>query len=233
MTEKKNVTVEQMIEHMTADIQNADGQYIQLGFTPPPTPNDNWAEFAPGAQNPFVPHFTPRTAESIPYMDPNIRYVNQNAPYNNAYMAYELPKSPYDVNKYVLYPNQPPPYPPVYMPVYSENRDYALFNQELQNIQMPVMPPAGQSGEIFMQEKYVHQPQPNRTHLIENLVCNWAQNTNGTYSPFGNPQHGQNVGQGFFESVEHAEMNGGDAEAAAEFNVKFKTVVNKKKQVNF
>lgn len=33
-----SAAVDQIIGNMTSDIQNADGQYIPLGFTPPPTP---------------------------------------------------------------------------------------------------------------------------------------------------------------------------------------------------
>lgn len=35
-----NVTIDQMIEHMTADLHASDGQYMQLGFTPPATTNE-------------------------------------------------------------------------------------------------------------------------------------------------------------------------------------------------
>lgn len=287
-----NVTVEQIIEHMTADIPNADGQYIQLGFTPPPTPNDshNWSEYSQNQlpPNPFVPHFTPRTAETIPYaLDPNARFMSQNVAYGN-YMAQnaiyvpEMQNNGYEKhlnmdihgNKYVVYSNQQPQYVmtnqdiPVcgYMPVYPENRDYALFaNQELQNIQMQqqnaVLNNSQNSEQMFMPENVLiqqnhnelknkllmHQnisPQQNRTHLIENLVCNWAQNTNGTYSPFGNSPQQNN--QTFFENVKQPDITSPNSlqisenspnlpdssERNNDFNVKnFKTPINKKKQV--
>lgn len=52
-----NGAVEQIIGNMTSDIQNADGQYIQLGFTPPPTPVDNitWNQ---AQANPYLMHFS-------------------------------------------------------------------------------------------------------------------------------------------------------------------------------
>lgn len=51
-----NGAVEQIIGNMTSDIQNADGQYIPLGFTPPPTPVDNlaWSQIQP---NPYLMPF--------------------------------------------------------------------------------------------------------------------------------------------------------------------------------
>lgn len=235
-----NVTVEQIIEHMTADIQNSDGQYIQLGFTPPATPNETaaWNDYSQNMpQNPFVPHFTPRTTETMYTIDPNGRYISSMYPNYippNVFVP-DVNTGYENGNKYVLYPGQQPYVVmnqdiPVYTPVYPENRDYALFaNQEL-NMQMPqnVMP---QNSEMFMQENVMlqndlknkllmrqnMQPQQNRTHLIENLVCNWAQNTNGTYSPFGNAQN-----TNYFEPKDDTEER--------DFK-NFKTPINKKKQV--
>lgn len=218
-----NVTVEQIIEHMTADIQNADGQYIQLGFTPPPTPNEphSW-EYAQNQlpQNPFMPHFSPRSSDTLTYMDPNARYISQNVAYGNyvaqnAIYVPDIQNAPYDKhlnidmhgNKYVLYPGQQPYVIPnqdipVFMPVFPENRDYGLFttNQEMHNQNSDMFLPQTHQDALknkLMMHQNLQPQQQNRTHLIDNLVCNWAQNTNGTYSPFGNaPQNQQN----FFES---------------------------------
>lgn len=228
-----NVTVEQMIEHMTADIQNSDGQYIPLGFTSPPANTDShiWSEYAQNQlpQNHFMQHFG-RTPEPVPYqIDPNSRFVSQNVAYNN-FMAQntifvpEMQNNAFEKhlnmdmhgNKYVLYPGQTPQYVmtnqdmPLYMPVYPENRECPLFaNQEMQMQQQNVLSQqnASNSGDqLYINDNVIlqqtHQealknkllmqqnmtPTPNRTHLIENLVGNWASNTNGTYSPFGNVQ---------------------------------------------
>lgn len=54
-----NGPVDQMIENMTSDVQSADGQYIQLGFTPPQSPVSgvegvSWKQ---PVQNMYMPHF--------------------------------------------------------------------------------------------------------------------------------------------------------------------------------
>lgn len=56
--------IDEIIEHMTADIQTGDGQYIPLGFTPPPTPATAphcWTEYAASTNgssdnHPYTPH---------------------------------------------------------------------------------------------------------------------------------------------------------------------------------
>jgi len=45
---QKKRSIDEIIEHMTADIQTSDGQYVPLGFTPPPTPATaphGWSEY--------------------------------------------------------------------------------------------------------------------------------------------------------------------------------------------
>ncbi|XP_063226646.1 uncharacterized protein LOC134533199 isoform X2 [Bacillus rossius redtenbacheri] len=45
-------SIDEIIEHMTADIQNNDGQYVPLGFTPPATPAGvagHWSEYTTSA----------------------------------------------------------------------------------------------------------------------------------------------------------------------------------------
>lgn len=169
-----NGTVEQIIEHMTADIQNSDGQYIQLGFTPPPTPNDPhiWSEFAQTQmpQNPFMPHYNARSPEAIPYaIDPNTRFVSPNVPFNNfmpqnAIYVPDIQNANYEKlnmdmhgNKFVMYPNQAAQYVmtnsdiPLCNFMHSfENRDCQLFNQEMHQIQQP-------NNELYMPDQVMLQ----------------------------------------------------------------------------
>ncbi|KAJ4439654.1 hypothetical protein ANN_07782 [Periplaneta americana] len=64
---QKKRSIDEIIEHMTADIQTSDGQYIPLGFTPPPTPattTHGWTEYTAshtngnGDNHAFSPHPT-------------------------------------------------------------------------------------------------------------------------------------------------------------------------------
>lgn len=74
-----NAAVDQIIGNMTSDIQNADGQYIQLGFTPPPTPVDNMTWNQP-PQNPYMMHFPPG--------DPKIGYPIDQFNLNQGHFGY-------------------------------------------------------------------------------------------------------------------------------------------------
>ncbi|KDR16318.1 DnaJ-like protein subfamily C member 14, partial [Zootermopsis nevadensis] len=68
---QKKRSIDEIIEHMTADIQTSDGQYIPLGFTPPPahaTVPHGWSEYAmpvseSNDNHSFSPH-TPMTMNS-------------------------------------------------------------------------------------------------------------------------------------------------------------------------
>lgn len=72
-----NCAVEQIIGNMTSDIQNTDGQYIQLGFTPPSTPVNNiaWNQTQPSS---YLMHF--------PDADPKIGYPVQE--FNQGHYGY-------------------------------------------------------------------------------------------------------------------------------------------------
>ncbi|XP_066991459.2 uncharacterized protein [Anabrus simplex] len=58
-------SIDEIIEHMTADVQNNDGQYNPLGLTPPPTPASSphiWSEYTSvtnansGSVHSYIPH---------------------------------------------------------------------------------------------------------------------------------------------------------------------------------
>lgn len=194
-----NGTVDQIIEHMTADIQNSDGQYIQLGFTPPPTPNDPniWSEYAQNSipQNPFVSHYNARSAESLGFaIDPNTRYVNPNVPYNNymsanAIYVPEMTNAVYDKHlnvdmhgkKFVLFPGQAPQYVMSnqdisicnYMHPYSSENP--LFNQEMQNIQMQQQSVSNNADQLYMPDSVLMQQNLQQEALKNKLLLQQQQ----------------------------------------------------------
>lgn len=58
---QKKRSIDEIIEHVTADIQASDGQYIALGFTPPATAPHEWSEYpastnCSGDNHYFTPH---------------------------------------------------------------------------------------------------------------------------------------------------------------------------------
>lgn len=195
-----NGTVDQIIEHMTADIQNSDGQYIQLGFTPPPTPNDPniWSEYTQNSipQNPFVSHYNPRSAESMGFaIDPNTRYVNPNVPYNNFMSANtiyvpEMANAAYEKHlnvdmhgkKFVLFPGQAPQYVMTnqdisicnYMHPYSSENP--LFNQEMQNIQIQQQQSiSNNTDQLYMPDSVLMQQNHQQEVLKNKLLLQQQQ----------------------------------------------------------
>lgn len=76
-------SIDKIIEHMTADVQNSDGQYIQLGFTPPPTPGTqhSWAEYAGNnSNNGPLHHYLPHSPV-VTTPDNSVFYSDMQVPY--------------------------------------------------------------------------------------------------------------------------------------------------------
>jgi hypothetical protein len=67
--QQKKGSIDEIIQHMTADIQSSDGQYIPLGFTPPRTPaaaQHCWPEYAASTHENSDNHlYTPHTAMAV------------------------------------------------------------------------------------------------------------------------------------------------------------------------
>ncbi|XP_049959574.1 uncharacterized protein LOC126477457 isoform X1 [Schistocerca serialis cubense] len=77
-------SLDKMIEHMTADVQNSDGQYIQLGFTPPSTPQSHhiWPEYAQANVNsPSLQHFMPHAPVVHNTAENTVYYTDLHIPY--------------------------------------------------------------------------------------------------------------------------------------------------------
>lgn len=173
-----NGAVDQIIGNMTSDIQNADGQYIQLGFTPPSSPdNISWNMQNQPTQSPFLPHYTlpnPESKLGYPveqqYKQPPFGFIQQPGIFAN---------DVYESQPFEAYQNGA-------SDAKMFTGDYNLF---LQNDGLP--------HHSFAPHENLNDLSScaqNRTQLIENLVGNWAvPNTTGTYSPFGNAQFVPNI----------------------------------------
>lgn len=164
-----NGTIEQMIGNMTSDLQNADGQFIQLGFTPPATPVQGGV---PWNQQEYLAHFTSNPEAKIGYTQP--QYNNQQAfGYMQQPHLFSNPPEMYDVRN--TYQNTP---------------DVGMMFPE----QVLILPNSNVTENVDCSHN-VYQSAPNRTQLIENLVGHWAvPNNTGTYSPFGSAQFVPNIG---------------------------------------
>ncbi|KAL1465007.1 hypothetical protein WDU94_004605 [Cyamophila willieti] len=155
----KKSSIDDIINHITADLQSYDGQYIVVGQRPP------------SQQNQAPPHPPPShlwqssSSDMNPIQQPPIfKPQQQQVPPPQHGMYYNTPPGHQD--NYMSYSN---------MPHYQQNsflqhqqplmRDYGLF--------------ANHSDQM-------HNTYPGH-QLIDNLVRDWVPNQSGTYSPFGNP----------------------------------------------
>lgn len=158
--------MDQIIGNMTAEMQKADGQYVPLGFTQPPTTSSdslNWA-----SQHNYV---APYVAESVVGIE---QYPGQTYGY--------MPSAPhiYESNSYKKNLDYE-----VYKQLPNGSADCLLDYR--------LLLPQPQRVNNMAEQHFTQHPDniassSNHTHLIEHLVGNWVvPNNNGTYSPFGNP----------------------------------------------
>lgn len=161
-----NEAMEKIIGNMTAEIQNTDGQYVPLGFTPPPTTESlNWNQH-PNYMNHFhsepLMNMDQYAQQSYNYM-PAASHMYEPNGYKKSFSDYDMYKSMQNgVSDMGLY-----------------DRDYRLL--------MPHHQMVNNMPDHASQESAPHIP--NRTQIIEHLVGNWmVPNNSGTYSPFGNAE---------------------------------------------
>lgn len=160
---QKKSSIDDIIDHITADLQSYDGKYILLGQPSNNETQSIWQQRVTRqpenlnyVQNPYQ-----EQQSRINSLDSNVYYPSNSFVDNsrNNYLPYvfsnqtqyqnNASESHYNYIYYQQNSNHPTP-------------DYGLFNAS-NNYQNP--------------------------HLIENLVGNWVPNQNGTYSPFGNSPH--------------------------------------------
>lgn len=170
----KKTSIDDIIDHITADLQSYDGKYILLGQ--PSNSNGTqsiWQQCVTrqpenldytqdgGSNNPYVEQQQQQTR--INRVDSNLFYPSNNSTYvdnsRNNYVPYVFNNS----SQYQSNTSDSPynNYPVFYQQNSNQNTDYGLFSSPQQT-----------------------NSYQNR-HLIENLVGNWVPNQNGTYSPFG------------------------------------------------
>ncbi|KAJ8882270.1 hypothetical protein PR048_018758 [Dryococelus australis] len=97
-------SIDEIIEHMTADIQNNDGQYVPLGFTPPATPvgvAGHWSEYT---TSPAVSHsYRPVSLPALGNTPENQVYIQEFPIHYDFSSAPHVPKQG-DVSHNYFYP---------------------------------------------------------------------------------------------------------------------------------
>ncbi|CAG9862001.1 unnamed protein product [Phyllotreta striolata] len=157
--------MEKIIGNMTAEMQNIDGQYVPLGFTPPPATAEslNWSQHPQTSyMNRFPPTVDQYAPQSFNFLPQSAQLFEPNG-YKKSLPDYDLYKLQNGNDLGYLEPDYP------YMPhVMNPLPEHPLLHQD----KVPVS---------------------NPTQLID-LVGNWmVPNDSGTYSPFGTSEYKPNV----------------------------------------
>lgn len=165
-TERKR-PIDDIIDHITADLQGYDGQYHVLG-QPLPSPTNSWPNQQTSIflQNPQtqinlqVDQSHIKVSEINTYYYPTSQLSNSNnfIPFNgvnnNDNQFKSRPTTGIGSNQNINFP----PY---------RQQEYGLFSDK--------------------QEEENRSPTSTSRQLIDHLVGNWMPNQTGTYSPFGSP----------------------------------------------
>lgn len=166
MSPPKKSSIDDIINHITADLQSYDGQYIVLGQPPQnqTTPNHLWqsssSDMNPIQQpNLYKPQHQQQQQQQVPQ---HSMYYNP-APGHENYLSYG--NVPHYQNSYMQHQQQYQ-HPHLQQPLM---RDYGLFPNH--------------NDQLMASHNNTY---PNH-QLIDNLVGNWVPNQSGTYSPFGTP----------------------------------------------
>lgn len=150
---------------MTAEIQNNDGQYVPLGFTPSPaTEHLNWSQhqsFMNFHSEPLM-NREQYQQQSYNYM-PAASHMYEPNGYKKSFSDYDMYKS-----------------------MQNGGSEMGLYDRNYRLV-MPHHQMVNNIPDHASQDSTPHMP--NRTQLIEHLVGNWmVPNNSGTYSPFGNAE---------------------------------------------
>lgn len=159
---QKKSSIDDIIDHITADLQSYDGKYILLGQPSNSETQSIWQQRVTRQPENLNYVQTPyQEQQRVSHMESNFYYSPSSYVENarNNYVPYVFSNSTQYQNNntdshynYIYYQHNSNP----------SSSDYGLFNS---------------------QNNYQNH------HLIENLVGNWVPNQNGTYSPFGNNSH--------------------------------------------
>lgn len=161
-----NEAMEKIIGNMTAEMQNIDGQYVPLGFTPPPATTEplNWSQHPqPSFINRFSPNLEQFPQQPFNYLPQTPQMFEPN--------GYKKNLSDYDLYK-----------------MQNGNPDLGLFDTEYSYMPQ-IMNPVPDHPLLH----HDSVPVSNPTQLID-LVGNWmVPNNSGTYTPFGTSEYKPNV----------------------------------------
>ncbi|XP_054275235.1 dnaJ homolog dnj-5 isoform X2 [Macrosteles quadrilineatus] len=198
----KKHSIDDIIDHMTADLQSYDGQYLLLGS--PPNPPHVWPQ---SVHNPvFVQQpydIQDRKIQDFPHQPPpGLFYPNPPRVHENSgEMIGMVDVGGGNFVNVVFNPSNPPNPMHPFLPSHHSDPNLGYIHYQQQPPAQPQPQPQQQNPQMSTGSS-IHrdyglfnttsEPTSQNNHqLIENVVGNWLPNKSGTYSPFGNVSHPQ------------------------------------------
>lgn len=197
----KKRSIDEIIDHMTADLQSYDGQYILLGS--PPNPQNVWSDYSSQQGHSMTVH-NPVFVQ--PSYDMQEKKVQEFPPqhgvfYPNTQRVHDNPGEMIgmmDVGggnfvNVVFNPTNASSQIHPFGPAHHSDTNLGFIHYQQQQQQQQTQA----SNNIPVHRDYglfssgTETPSQNNHQLIDNVVGNWLPNKSGTYSPFGNMTHTQ------------------------------------------
>lgn len=188
----KKHSIDDIIDHMTADLQSYEGQYILLGS--PPNSQHVWSEYTAPSGQPMTVHNPVFVQQPYEMHD---RKIQDFSPQHGLF--YPNPPRVHERSgemigmvdvgggnfvNVVFNPTNPGPALHSYIPAHHPDPNMGYIHYPQQQSQPAHNSPVHRDYGLFHSgnESVVNQ---NNHQLIENVVGNWLPNKSGTYSPFG------------------------------------------------
>ena len=194
---QKKRSIDEIIEHMTADIQASDGQYIALGFTPPATAPHGWSEYAASTNGSGDSHyFTPHTL------------MNMNSGENSMFVS-DVSGVRYDINTSHL-PKQGSEVSQHHNFYYATAAGQQQLNTMLENRE--VIGTVIDGGGNLFDVVYSSAASPHSYHMVSHDSRGPMKHPIGGFIPYqsGNLDHSNHLrGYGLFSSDIQQSQQGG------------------------
>jgi len=195
----KHMSLDKIIEAMTADLESSSGHYVQFGVTPQQATSHNWNDYTPGQTRHHIssqpPH--PNSSGMQPITPMTTSLYMRDMPGYEATTAESIYFPPRTVNHLGINENNDligtiDVGGGNYINVIYGNASQIMAEQ----CQLPNITPYANQGIVdqeygLFSDQHMAIPSElpsqnfNGKQLIDNLVGNWVPNQSGTYSPFG------------------------------------------------
>lgn len=196
----KHMSLDKIIEAMTAELESSSSPYVQFGVTPQQTTSHNWGDYASGQTRHHIATGQPT--------HPNPSGIQPMAPMTTSLYMQDMPGYDSSANDSIYFPPQTVNHLGInenndligtidvgggnYINVIYGNASQIMAEQcQLSNMTSYASQSMVNQEYGLFNDQHMSVPSElpsqnfNGKQLIDNLVGNWVPNQSGTYSPFG------------------------------------------------